>query len=124
MRTILLCILISVLSHWAWGQDNLRDSCWQSVSVDTVWTPHEIHMSLWYQQFRPLLDAYKFYEDECRADSTLYWTDIVLTGVADSSYVEPWGWVYSYRTREEKYYTHREPTFAGFREFLERKVKP
>ena len=117
MRTILLCILISVLSHWAWGQDNLRDSCWQSVSVDSVWTPHEIHMARWYQQFRPLLDAYKFYSDECWADST-----------------EKEGWVthatpvgmgmYSCYQTYEEWWSHREPTFTGFMEFLKRKVKP
>lgn len=129
MRTILLCILISVLSHWAWGQ---RDSRWQSVSVDTVWTPHEIHMARWYQQFRPLLEVLKFYSDECWADSTNQTFHVYsyggneYTSLCPREYGEPCidpGINPGFRGHRT-IYTHREPTFTGFREFLERKVKP
>ena len=127
MRTIILCILISVLSHWAWGQDSVLVS--ESTRKATV---HEIHMSLWYQQFRPLLDAYKFYEAECWADSTKQTFHVYSSGRNEYTSLCPreYGETcidpgISPRFRGHRtIYTHREPTFTGFMEFLKRKVKP
>jgi hypothetical protein len=89
-------------------------------------------MARWYQQFGPLLDAYKAYSDECWADSTkrvakeyfqkFYRPDMSI-GLIKIEYVtEPMYMADSVETTT--YYTHREPTFTGFMEFLKREVKP
>ncbi len=148
MRAIILCILISIISHWAWGQDSVlvenRQADTLTAIRDGFLTKEEMDMYYWIFNHggRGFISAWTIYSDECWADSTRHdnflpqphgyalplWKDWV-TGMVDSNYV-----LYAHGgsgvTLElicEKlprfYYTHREPTLPGFIEFLERKVR-
>ena len=138
MRTILLCILISIISHWAWGQEihhgTLPDSMLVSDGLiygkpaadtltatrDGFLTEEEMEMYYWIFNHggRGFISAWTIYSDECWADSTKHEElrpcfSAVYPPCPGHSYDPP-----------RFYYTHREPTLPGFMEFLERKVKP
>ena len=79
---------------------------WSSSNGETKITKEEKYITL-----QDLLEYYSDYELECYNDSTLFKGYIEII---DTTYNSMW---YDYQT----FYTHKEPTFKGFIEYLKTK---
>lgn len=127
MRTILLLLVLSTVG---WGQTDALDR----ETEPTLFLQHLVRLDTaqFYNKstmFHDILDEWKLYEQECYTDSFRVWTmpqsASAIQGAKEWEDTTKMPQTTYYETLIARYpslqWTHREPSFLGFMEYLERK---